>query len=86
MRADRRQILTLPKVLGELRATALLTSHQDVATDRALRELKIGEGGLAVGRPLTAFSCILTGNPVFEREEQKLMPAVGHKKELDGHS
>jgi circadian clock protein KaiC len=45
--------------------------------ERTIREYRVGEGGLRVGRPLTHFQGVLTGIPTYTGGGEPLMSEDG---------
>lgn len=61
------------EALGTLRRCIAVVKKRHGPHENTIREFKISVGGCEVGPPLTAFNGILTGNPTFFGDREKLM-------------
>jgi circadian clock protein KaiC len=70
---------------GELRRCLSVVKKRHGDHERTIRELSMGRRGIVVGRPLSEFSGLLSGSPVFSGDAAHLMhrpaadPAVGER-------
>ncbi|MGD9308417.1 MAG: ATPase domain-containing protein [Desulfosarcina sp.] len=61
------------EALGTLRRCIAVLKKRHGRHEHTIREFKISDGGCEVGPPLTAFNGILTGNPTYFGDREKLM-------------
>jgi circadian clock protein KaiC len=62
---------------GEVRQAISVLKKRTGKHERTIREFRIDEGGIRLGEPLTEFRGVLTGVPVFQGENEKLMKGNG---------
>jgi len=65
------------EALGTLRRCIAVVKKRHSPHEHTIREFKISAGGCEVGPPLTAFNGILTGNPTYHGDREKLMDYKG---------
>lgn len=58
---------------GALKKAVSVVKNRVAGPEDTIRELKIGQGGIRVGRPLTEFQGILTGTPHYRGEGNSLL-------------
>jgi len=61
------------EALGTLRRCIAVVKKRHGPHEHTIREFKISAGGCEVGPPLTAFNGILTGNPTYYGDREKLI-------------
>ena len=66
---------------GEVRQAISVLKKRTGLHERTIREFRIGQGGILLGKPLTDFHGVLTGVPVYHGEGQKLMEKEGRDGE-----
>lgn len=71
--ADTAVLLRYFEAGGRVRQAISILKKRGGAHERTIRELRLESGRIAVGEPLTRFHGILTGVPVYEGEESRLM-------------
>ena len=50
---------------GALKQALSVVKKRSGNHERAIREIKVGAGGIQVGKPLTGFQGVMTGVPAF---------------------
>ena len=67
--ADSVVLLRYYETAGEVRQAISVVKKRGGAHERTIRDFTMGSGGIRVGEPLRNFRGILTGVPVFERQD-----------------
>lgn len=76
--ADTVVLLRYFEYVGSVRNAMSVVKKRSGPHEKAIREFRIGEGGLSVGEPLTQFQGVLTGVPRYEGAREPLMaPEAG---------
>ena len=65
---------------GVVRQAISVVKNRGQEHERAIREFRIGKGGIGIGAPLRQFQGILTGNPQFLGESKTLIRETDEKK------
>lgn len=65
---------------GEVRQAISVLKKRTGKHERTIREFRIDKGGIKLGEPLTEFHGVLTGVPVFQGENKKLMKRDGDQE------
>jgi circadian clock protein KaiC len=66
------------EAFGEVRRAFSVVKKRSGGHEHAIREFRLGKGGLVVGPPLKDFRGIFTGTPTYVGESKPLMPDSGH--------
>jgi circadian clock protein KaiC len=77
--ADNVILLRYFEAAGEVRKAVSVLKKRSGVHERAIRELRLQEGGIEVGEPLTAFHGVLTGVPSFNGSSSALEGALDGK-------
>ena len=72
--ADTVLLMRYFEVRGSVRQAISVVKKRGGDHERTIREMRIQEGGLHIGKPLTEFQGVLTGVPNFTGESADLMP------------
>jgi circadian clock protein KaiC len=75
--ADTVVLLRYLESQGEVRQAISVLKKRTGRHERTIREFRIDEGGIRLGRPLREFQGILTGVPVFHGKVDELMDENG---------
>jgi circadian clock protein KaiC len=62
---------------GSVRQAISAVKKRHGPHEKTIREMHISASGIRVSEPLTAFSGVLTGNPVYEGQRDRLMSGAG---------
>jgi circadian clock protein KaiC len=62
---------------GAVRQAISILKKRGGPHERTIRELRLEDGGISVGEPLTQFNGVLTGVPVYGGDESGLMEVDG---------
>jgi circadian clock protein KaiC len=71
--ADTVVLLRYFEALGEVRQAISVLKKRTGIHERSIREFRIGQGGIKLGKPLTEFHGVLTGVPVYHGKGEGLM-------------
>ncbi len=65
---------------GEVRTAVSMVKSRTSAHERAIREFKLGPGGLQVGEALSGFDGVLSGLPSYKGDLELLSPTPDHPR------
>ena len=71
--ADSAVLLRFFESAGAVRQAISIVKKRGGPHERTIREFRLEDGRIAVGEPLTRFHGVLTGMPLYEGEESRLM-------------
>jgi circadian clock protein KaiC len=71
--ADTVVLLRYFEARGEIRQAISVVKRRGGAHERTIREFRLEAGGIRIGEPLRRFHGVLTGVPVYEGGDEKLM-------------
>jgi len=61
------------EAMGQVRQAISVVKKRSGKHERTIREMRLGEGGLMLGEPLTNFHGVLTGTPTFRGADESLL-------------
>ncbi len=80
--ADTVVLLRYFEAEGEVRQAISVLKKRTGKHERTIREFRIDEGGIRLGQPLSDFRGVLTGVPVYQGRNEKLMERNGENDGL----
>ncbi|MGP3698472.1 ATPase domain-containing protein [Rhodobacter sp. NSM] len=72
--ADTVMLMRFFEAEGQLRKSIAVLKTRTTDHERTIREFRIDRSGISIGEPISSFSGILSGNPVYSRSDDTLMP------------
>jgi circadian clock protein KaiC len=59
--------------MGEVRNAISVVKKRSGKHERTIREMRLGKGGVSLGKPLVEFQGVLTGTPAYRGPDASLM-------------